>query len=54
MATESVQSLAWSTLNKIELDVVEALLYYAADLIDALMVEGIPYTKVYLGGQGGQ
>lgn len=39
-------------LNKVELRVLEQILYSTADIIDALMRDGIPYTKVVL--QGGQ
>ena len=43
--------LGQRALNKQELKVIELLLYQIADLINALMVDGVPYTKVKIGGQ---
>jgi len=49
MATKRTgQSLARSEMNKTELATFEALLYNLAPLIDALLVDGIPYTKITL------
>ena len=48
MATEHKvgMSLARSELNKKELATFEAVLRSVAPLIDALMVDGVPYTKL--------
>ena len=42
----ATKSLARSEMNKIELRVLEQVLYSTADIIDALMKDGLPYTKI--------
>jgi len=48
----ATKDISRNELNKIELRVLEQILYSTADIIDALMRDGIPYTKLTLpGGQ---
>ena len=42
--------LSQKELNKLELRILESVLYSTADIIDALMKDGVPYTKLTLGG----
>lgn len=42
--------LSQKAFNKQELKVLELLLYQTADLVNALMASGVPYTKVKIGG----
>ena len=44
------QDIAQRAFNKVVLGVVEELLYAQADLINALMRDGVAPTKLVLGG----
>lgn len=45
------QDISRKKLNEVELKLLEASLYTIADAVNALMRDGIPYTKVQIGGQ---
>ncbi len=47
------KDLSRKALNEIELRVLEQVLYATAEVIDALMKDGVPYTKLVLTGQTG-
>ena len=48
MATEQINQLAREELNKLTLAVYREVLISTAPLIDALLRDGIPYTKSIL------
>ena len=49
MATKPAgKSLARSEMNKVELATFEAILHSIAPLIDTLLADGVPYTKLIL------
>lgn len=49
MAT-NVADVSKKKMDEVELRTIEAVLYMMADEINALMRDGIPYTKVKIGG----
>lgn len=50
MATE-LADVSKKKMEEVELRLIEAVLYMMADEINALMRDGVPYTKVKIGEQ---
>ena len=53
MAT-SVADISRKKMNEVELRLFEAALYTIADAANALMRDGLPYTKIIAPPAGGQ
>ena len=51
MATETQPDIRKGKLEEVELLILQALLYNAADAINALMRDRVAYTKTVVGGQ---